>query len=296
MGHILGSAGLYSGIGMHLGHYKAHMDFMISMGSSRSVQGFFNKDYWIEFITVGVALWSRSLPKQSHAPCCDLDHIGGDGTGIGISLYNVMHLSPIWHPEELKPSPDVEWGRLDRCCIASPKTLPKEQREGIASAKNFCKELLSCTPDERLERRHQLTEHEKYIPADVFGELCRWVGGDLEEFSEEWLVLQRLMQSCFTDECVLGIVPSCICDPLQDLLLAVNPSNQLASLTSATKDRVQAELCKLQLAGMGDDIADLIRCQTTKRTDQHWRLQLNTYKFLLFLGTQKPHVIGCCVY
>ena len=260
------------------------MDFMIRMGGgSSSVQGFFNKDYWIEYITKGVALWSRSLPKESHSPCCELDHIGGDGTGIGISLSNVMHLQPIWFPDEMKTNPDVEWGRLDRCCIPSPKSLPKDRREGIAAAKVFCKDLLSCSPDERLQRRHNLGEHQDFIPHEIFCELGRWIGGDLEEFSEEWLALQRLLYCAFTDECVLGMVTSTISNSLEDILSLLNP-NSSTPLSKLMKVHIESELYKVQQAGMGDDIAEVIRLQTTKRVDLVWKLQLPTYKFLLYLG------------
>jgi hypothetical protein len=60
LGHILGAHTKYSGIGMHLGHYHGHLNFMISLGQAPMVQGFFNAKYWVRFITAGAALWLQS--------------------------------------------------------------------------------------------------------------------------------------------------------------------------------------------------------------------------------------------
>jgi hypothetical protein len=84
--HILGKPGEYSGVAMHAGHYKGHMNSFIDMIHGDKVQPFFNDKYWREFIVTGAALWMQSLPKECHEPCCGLDMLGCDGTALGISV------------------------------------------------------------------------------------------------------------------------------------------------------------------------------------------------------------------
>jgi hypothetical protein len=280
LGHILGSTGKYSGIGMHLGHYQAHMNFMTSLGQAQSVQGFFNAKYWVRFITAGAALWMKSLDPQCHTPCCDLNHIGGDGTGIGISLNEVMNVKPIWQPDNLLSKPPIQWGRLDRCMIPSPTTLPDAQRKRIAEAKSFCKQLITEDEGFRMNNQVELGTHKEYIPAPIYNELARWLGL-VDENTAESEILKRLLRACVTGESVLGIVPASIVDVLSDILLHVNPDRPGPCAVHIQND-VWKKIYKVSRHGMGDDIADLITCQL--ECSNSFKLSISTWQLLNHMG------------
>jgi hypothetical protein len=279
LSHILGMNGKFSGIGMHLGHYQAHTNFMQSFGQSGNVKGFFNATYWIRFITAGAALWLQSLDSSTHSPCCDLNHIGGDGTGIGVSLNEVFDLPPVWQPEDLLSSPPIEWGRLDRCVIASPMSLQKEKRAQIAQSKKFCKTLIAGDSGFRNAHRLEVKAHEHAIPTCILEELHRWLGG-MDERTKEWLILQRILAACMTDESVLGIITNQIAPSLSHVLSAASPLRRRPLSPTQAKD-VWKHLYTVRQHGMGDDIGALITIQLQASSDL--KILGSTHGLLTFL-------------
>jgi hypothetical protein len=263
-----------------MGHYRGHTDFMTSLGQSVPVNGFFNAQYWIKFITAGVALWMQSLPEGTHTPCCDLNHIGGDGTGIGICLNQVAFLKPIWQPDNLQSKPPISWGRLDRCVIPSPSSSPQDVRSRTSTAKKFCKDLLSLDDTFRVNNRVNLQVHKESLPVEIYDALTDWLG-NIENGSEKWLVLRRLLVACFTDESVLGVVTAQISSLLHDVLAAVNPQRPLAP-SHEMKTAVWAKLEKIALHGMGDDIARLMSIELNE--SDKFCIRGKSYGLLLLLG------------
>jgi hypothetical protein len=276
--HFLGSSGKYGGVGMHLGHYKRHTDFMISLQQVQSTKGFFNSKYWVRFITAGVALWMQSLDPGTHSPCCDLEHIGGDGTGIGISMNEVLSLEPIWQPRNLLSTQPISWGRLDRCVIPSPSNLKTTERQMIAAAKKFCNELLANDSKHRERYRGDLKDHKHAIPDDVYAETHRWLG-NLDVDSFEWLALKRLLKASYSDECVLGIINSTIANTVAELLALLNPKKRPAN--ESEKSKVWRMLHEIRQHGMGDDIAVVMKSQI--KDSQHFKPQATTWRFVKHL-------------
>jgi hypothetical protein len=221
----------------------------------------------------------QSLEPETHSPCCELDHIGGDGTGIGISMNEVLTLQPIWQPSNLLSKQPIAWGRLDRCAVPSPGKLNTKQRQGIAACKKFCKQLLT---DHlfRSENRSKLIEHRSFIPDPIYAEMTRWLG-NMNEESVEWVVLRRLLKACFTDECVLGMVNKIMATTLPDALAHVNPS--LPSVASPEQRKhVWNILYEVKQHGMGDDIAALIRVQVNEASE--FKIQGTTWNLLQYLS------------
>jgi hypothetical protein len=276
--HIFGCPGKYGGIGMHLGHYKTHADFMTSMTQTDATKGFFNAKYWVRFITAGVALWLQSLEPATHSPCCELNHIGGDGTGIGISMNEVLTLPPIWQPTNMLSNQPIPWGRLDRCSIPSPSELPGIQRKGIAAAKKCCKELLT-NNSFRDENRSELLDHRKFLPPPIYDEMTRWIG-NMNQNSMEWVVLKRILLACVSDESILGIITKHIAAELPDTLALVNPSIKRAA-TADIQQRLWNKLYTIKQHGMGDDIACLMKLQM--KENDNYKIAITTWHLLQYL-------------
>jgi hypothetical protein len=280
LGHVLGSSGVYTGIAMHLGHYPRHIDFMTSFGQKSQVEGFFNPAYWIRFITAGTALWLQSLPQETHSPCCDLSHLGGDGTGIGVCTTEVFNLKPIWQPDDFVTAQPISWGRLDRCVVPSPTTLPDKKRREIAAAKSFCKAILANKPDFREQNRVSLISHKDALPREIFDLMARWLG-DMDECSEEWIIVQRLLLACVSDECILGVITDRIAHLIRDVALFVNPDRK-GSVSAQMEGEVWKKMETIALHGMGDDIAALITIEL-KDSRRSFCVQHVTYRLLLYL-------------
>ncbi len=265
---------------MHLGHYPRHVDFMTSFGQSSEVQGFFNAAYWIRFITVGAALWLQSLPAETHSPCCDLSHIGGDGTGIGISTSEVFDLKPIWQPDDLQSTAPISWGRLDRCFVTSPSCFSEKKRQLIAEGKKLYKDLLSNQPEFRVDHRVKLLEYRDVFPVELFNAMTRWLG-DMDEFSDEWKSMRTLLKACVSDESVLGVITNRIADLIRDVLLVVNPQRK-GPANELMQKQVWKKLETIELHGMGDDIAKLIQIELAE--SDHFSIHRTSYGIILSLG------------
>jgi hypothetical protein len=182
--------------------------------------------------------------------------MGGDGTGIGITLNELLFLKPIWHPKRVTEQP-ISWGRLDRCIIPSPANV--DQRRLVAAAKAFMKQLVMEDSEFRENKQVLLRDHQEYIPPHIFEELCRWLGL-MDICSMEWLVLRRILSACATDESVLGIITSTIAEHLANVLQTCDPQRGDA-VSDLQQDQTWQKISQLRLYGIGDDIAALITIQ-----------------------------------
>ena len=96
---MLGEQGKYSGVPMHIGHYRTHIDERVQR-TQPNTHGFFSQKNWRIFFQSGVAIRLASLPSSIREPCCSLRYIGGDGTGIGLPINAIHHLDPVWKPPD----------------------------------------------------------------------------------------------------------------------------------------------------------------------------------------------------
>ena len=116
--HCLGEQGLMAGVGMHMGHFFKHTRVAVPglNGWSAPEKVGFAPKKWQRFIQSALCNWLASIPNKA-TPCCLHDMIGGDGTGIGITLPN-CNMQHIWLPPGGdRLAVDGTSRRMDRCCL-----------------------------------------------------------------------------------------------------------------------------------------------------------------------------------
>ena len=118
--HVTGIREKFSGVAMHVGHYRDAMNHKIQ-SANPGVAGFFSPRKWRIFLHTALALRMASLPASTREPCCDLSVIGGDGTGIGVPLKNVLHIQPAWAPPEICTQTNRD-STMNRCAIGPTDT------------------------------------------------------------------------------------------------------------------------------------------------------------------------------
>jgi hypothetical protein len=131
-----------------------------------------------------------------------------------------------------------------------------------------------------VNNRVNLQVHKESLPVEIYDALTDWLG-NIENGSEKWLVLRRLLVACFTDESVLGVVTAQISSLLHNVLAAVNPQRPLAP-SHEMKTAVWAKLEKIALHGMGDDIARLMSIELNE--SDKFCIRGKSYGLLLLLG------------
>ena len=141
LGHVLGKVGLFSGVPMHVGHFFRNTRFavegMYSYHSGlRPESSGFSPINWQRFLQSGVCNWLLSMPDRN-TPCCDHKRIGGDGTGIGVTLPH-CDIKEIWDPPggpRLVPASEMR--RRDRCCLAFENLTKAQAIETRTTLKGF---------------------------------------------------------------------------------------------------------------------------------------------------------------
>jgi hypothetical protein len=91
---------------------------------------------WQRFLQSGVCNWLLSMPDRN-TPCCDHKRIGGDGTGIGVTLPQ-CDIKEIWDPPGgFRLVPASEMRRRDRCCLAFENLTKTQAIETRTTLKGF---------------------------------------------------------------------------------------------------------------------------------------------------------------
>jgi len=203
LNHVLGIAGKFNGVPMHIGHFRAHVDKKISECNPKA-RCFFDPVAWREFIQGGVAAKLQGLPSSFREPCCSLQYIGGDGTAIGVPLGNAKDVSPVWQPPGGLREPVRKWGRLQRCAIGNEISDVKASEK--KAAREFIQNVTSgsVTASQIRETRDDLDEVSPAMPEVISKLLETWFTFDRHD--DRWDSIRHLLRACSCQDSLCGIV------------------------------------------------------------------------------------------
>ena len=218
-------------------------------------------------------------------PCCDLRYIGGDGTGIGITIGNLDNIAPVWQPPCSVRNPVKQWGRLDRCGIghSPPLSDPKEK----ASTREFIHNVTksSVTRDHFPELQEKLQEASQTLPPEIIKTLELWLTTDNK--NAQWNPLRLLLRAFSREDTLCGMIPL---DMIPFVETAIAIASKPRPFTS-TEDKLQWNhaLNSIRKQGMGPEIAETLencREQTIKSPVSGRSTMMIVLAFLQYIGEQ----------
>lgn len=249
LNHILGRPGAFSGIPLHLGHFRAHIEERIRRANP-VVRGFFQPKKWILFIQSAIATRLKALPSFVREPCCELNVIGGDGTSIGVTIAKIDNVQPVWQPPMgLRPCVK-DWGCMDRCAIGNHlSTSNAKERE---AARTFLRNSTdpSNNPNKLANLREMLDCFEESLPKPLFNVLESWFSDDPN--SNQWDPVRKLLRMCSYKDSLCGSIG---CDALPFIRQAISLMCQPRPL-SVPAEKTAWESCmrNMTLSGANSDI------------------------------------------
>lgn len=291
---IFGSGTGHSGVRMNIQHWQDNMTARYQNPDSSRKSFFSSRAKCREFVQTGIACWSCSIPAIVSEPCCVMDAIGGDGTHIGVSSRQALHMESIWEPAEPRAS-HVKWGRGSRRPASfsvsdNSEVVLNDTSITIGSeVSSTCKFAVSLLRGDSSKKKNSkdltldhdnLAEKLKALPEVICSELIRWYAG-LTIASSQWRPLQQLLLSAVSSESISAAFPK---DSIPDLLELLSvwktsttdrPGRLLAFLTTYAR--------KFQRYSMLLHVWNLVESQV--RSDGG--LLTTTYELLNFLG--KPN-------
>ena len=285
LNHILGVAGKFNGVAMHLGHFRAHIDQKIKQ-SNPHVRGFFDPSAWREFIQSGTAARLQGLPSYLREPCCSLRYIGGDGTAIGVAMGNATSIQPVWQPPTGLRDPVKKWGRMQRCAIG-------DDLKGIdASSKNNARDFIrnatsgSVTESHIREIRDDIDSISFAMPDSIKVLLELWFTFDRRD--ERWDPIRRLLRACSCQDSICGIVTLDMVPFIQSLTSIAAKQNSFAD--SRDLHAWKSALQNISTTGMGPEIKDALEACRKQylikpMTGKYALVAVST--FLTYLGEKK---------
>lgn len=203
LNHIVGRSRKFSGIPIHLGHFRAHVEEQIKMKNAE-VRGFFSPLKWTMFIQSAMAARLKGLPATVREPCCALKVIGGDGTAIGVTLANMDSVCPVWEPPGgLRPR-IKNWGCMDRCAIGISSTDSTASERDDARTYLKSSTEFSASSDAYANAREMLDQMKDSIPKEIFDVLEMWFSSDL--MCDQWEPVRKILRACSYKDSVCGIV------------------------------------------------------------------------------------------
>lgn len=235
-----------------MNHYRMNLTHRFRQGDSTRKE-FFRAAQWRSFVQSGIALWLLSFPDELDEPCCDLDCLGGDGTAIGVTQKEGMHLHSIWEPK-VNVKPDVEWGRNDRRVLSwqscgddvdglpvfKKEVMGNDMKESVASVLEILKDKDDLPSPEHVET---VTTGLRPVIRDEF---LRWCG--LSRKSSEREALRQLLKIALSNESVTGAIPRPLLEALIPLLNIELHSPQHVKRSQFLQ---QLEACQQTLVGYG---------------------------------------------
>jgi hypothetical protein len=250
LNHCVGVDNMFSGVQMHLSHFRGHVNKRIT-ALNPNVRGFFEPSDWRVFAQSGLACRLLGFPSSIRDPCCSLRYIGGDGTAIGIPTVNAAHLSPIWEPPSGTRPPRKKWGRLHRCVIGH------NIQDSVASEKKQAREFIrestsgAMNTENIADIRENFDEHIDTMPDDLRNLLELWFSFDTAD--PKWDPVRRLLRVCACQDSACGIV-TCAMVPFIDAAVGIATKQSPFTLLSDLNEwkRLLIEISK---QGMGPDIA-----------------------------------------
>jgi hypothetical protein len=247
--HVVGCAGKHSGVPLHIGHFRSHVDERIRMRNPRALR-FFSSKRWMIFVQSGMAARLRGLPKKIREPCCALRYIGGDGTGIGVTLGNIDNAKPVWEPPGgLRPRLKA-WGCMDRCAIGNNVPTTPAQREEARSFVRAATESTNTT-DTNANLRNQIDEFRDLIPGPIFEVLENWFS--TERHSDQWDCVRRILRACSYKDSVCGIVPHDMLQYIHTAICIMSKPKPFAA--DADLNLWHKTMASIRMSGMGIDIS-----------------------------------------
>jgi hypothetical protein len=247
--HITGQKGKFSGVPMHVGHYRDAMEVRIQ-ACNPGVAGFFSPRKWRIFIHSALALRMATLPQKTREPCCELHVIGGDGTGIGVPLRNV-DIEPAWAPPVPHLSRQPRDSTINRCGIGPTDT------EGTASdfekARQFLQQVTSraTSGSLRADLRDSIDDYAKHIPVPIFRALEVFLV--LDEGEPHWKDFRVILSTLSRTESLSGIITIHM---LSDARVMIK---RLRLCPASTSDDVLVE--RMSQQGMGPEICNVFRTE-----------------------------------
>ncbi len=273
MEHVFGPQ-QSGGVPMHMGHYAKHVNSRLK-GLYPNRAGFFSNNQWIEFLTTAMCLVMMSMPAETHSACCELDMLGGDGTGIGITSKRAMEIKPIWDPPE-PCTPRVEWNRRERSISRMDyKHLSPKQSNDV---KQWLRKVTE--PDADIPSvRKDIHKNMKLLDENVGEEVSRFVF--MEDTEPEFEHLRKLIRSYASDESVTGMMKPHSLDRWKTALEYLNPNSQ----KSASIEQWIADCKELRNWGIGPEATAIINFQVSESGIV--RIRKSTWRLLSHIGENR---------
>lgn len=256
LNHIVGRAGEFSGIPLHLGHFRSHVDERIRM-NSKLVRGFFQPKKWMMFIQSAMAARLMGLPSFVREPCCDLKVIGGDGTAIGVALGSMDDVKPVWEPPGGLRARLKDWGCMDRCAIGNKVSDSTPSERDAARTYLRSSTEPSNTPDTFANLRQMFDCFKDTMPESIFNVLEVWFS--TEPCNEYWEPVRRVLRACSYKDSLCGSIGDAVAPVIRRAIVLMckpqpfSSSRDLASWEDCMKE--MRKCCKsVDLASASDAV------------------------------------------
>ena len=227
LGHVLGKVGVYSGVPMHVGHFFRNSRFAVEglyhyHASLRPESSGFSPINWQRFLQSGVCNWLSSIPDKN-TPCCGHKRIGGDGTGIGVTLPR-CDIKEIWDPPGgARLVPPSEMRRRDRCCLTLENLTKTQATEIRTTLKGFLEPGLGHEKFSTLAHAVQGVVH--LLPPLLQAEVRRCTTKN-NMTSTEFNQVRALLKNIVSEHSVTLMVRRGQLGPLKTLLKVFGETNQ----------------------------------------------------------------------
>ena len=252
--HITGEKGDFSGVPMHVGHYRDAMEARIQR-TNPGAGKFFSARKWRVFLHSALALRMASMSPATRGPCCDLRIIGGDGTGIGIPLKN-FEIVPAWAPLQLASSSSRQsrGSTMNRCAI-SPTDL-RSSPSDLQKAREYLKKITCRTTsvNERGDLRDSIDDHATHMPPPIFRALEVFL--ILDETDLHWKEVRSILSALSHTDSLTGIVTIHMLDDVFRLV------NHMGIRPPQFPDGVLIE--RISQQGMGPEIGHIFKVEMTQ--------------------------------
>jgi hypothetical protein len=294
---IFGSGNGHSGVRMNIQHWQDNMTARYQNPENSRKAFFGSRAKCREFIQTGIACWSCSIPAIISEPCCEMSAIGGDGTHIGVSSRQTLHMESIWEPAQPRAS-FVEWGRGSRrpasFSVSDDSDVFLNDKSvaigsDVSSACKFAVSLLRRDFSKKKTFKDipldacDLAEKLNPIPEVIRIELIRWHAG-LTVASTQWRPLQQLLLCAVSSESISAAFPKCSIPHLQGLLSVWNTS--IPDRRERVLEFLSAFAHKFQRYSMLLHVWNLVHSQV----HSDGGLLSTTYELLSFLGKPEENV------
>ena len=226
LNHILGVAGAFSGVQMHMGHAFGHLHSV-----SAHFPSTVSRQNQQRFLQSGTAMWMANQKRE--VPCCDLKWIGGDGTGIGIPLSKLTNMIPVWEPGQLAQHAEsdideFENKRMGRIVVQFENCSKSDARTARRSIRDM---LCSTTSQKQLsELQHKYNEsYHSWVPKQFHEAFQLWGGLSKCHFKK---YLRSLLHDIISEVSASFQVPCALIGPLGKMCtqLAQPNANRTACL------------------------------------------------------------------